>query len=166
MGNEKNTELLENTIKELLQKMTFDDFKVVVLKEKSADEENLIANIETPDSNLLIGQYGVTLKALQHIARVILRRKTEEKFKFLLDVNSYLHQKTSSLTEIAQNAARQAISEKKPVILRPMSAYERRIVHLELSGNENVKTESIGDGEDRKIVVRPVGELEKLEEGI
>ncbi|OGI25600.1 MAG: hypothetical protein A3J76_06000 [Candidatus Moranbacteria bacterium RBG_13_45_13] len=166
MSNEKNTELLENTIKELLQKMTFDDFKVVVLKEKSADEENLIANIETPDSNLLIGQYGVTLRALQHIARVILRRKTEEKFKFLLDVNSYLRQKTGSLTEIAQNAARQAISEKKPVILRPMSAYERRIIHLELSGNENVKTESIGDGEDRKIVVRPVGELEKLEEGI
>jgi spoIIIJ-associated protein len=164
MSNQKNSELLEKIVRELLEKMTFSDFKVVISEEKSPDKESLVANIETTDSNLLIGQYGVTLKALQHIARVILRRKTEEKFKFLLDVNNYLRQRASSLTEIAQNAARQAISEKKPVVLRPMSAYERRIVHLELSENENVKTESIGEGEERKIVIRPVGDLEKLEE--
>jgi len=111
----------------------------------------------------LIGQYGVTLAALQHILRLLVRRRTEEKLKFLLDINRYLQAKTDSIADTAVEAAVQAINEKKPVVLRPMSAYERRLVHIALAGNENVKTESVGTGEDRKVVIRPVGEMEKLD---
>jgi len=144
--------------------MTFENFEISAKVEGGLDGESFIVNIETPESNLLIGQYGVTLAALQHILRLLIRRQTEEKFKFLLDVNRYLQAKTSSITDIAREAAEQAVRDKKPVVLRPMSAYERRLVHMELAGAENVKTESIGDGPERKVVVRPVGELEKLEE--
>lgn len=164
MANQEKSELLKKSVKELLEKMTFTDFEISVSEEKNADGKNLMANIETTESNLLIGQYGVTLKAFQHILRLIVRRQTDDKFKFLLDVNGYLRQKTESLSEMAKSAARQAISERKPVVLRPMSAYERRLIHLELDGNENIKTESIGEGEDRKVVIKPVGDLEKLEQ--
>lgn len=164
MTNQEKSELLTNSTKELLEKMTFGDFEISVAEENNADGENMIVNIETPESNLLIGQYGTTLKAFQHILRLMVRRQTEDKFKFLLDVNGYLRQKTESLSEVAKSAARQAISEMKPVVLRPMSAYERRLVHLELDGNENIRTESIGEGEDRKVVIKPVGDLEKLEQ--
>ncbi len=164
MDKQEKSELLKNSTRELLEKMTFQDFEISVAEEKNADGENLIANVETAESNLLIGQYGTTLKAFQHIVRLMVRRQTEDKFKFLLDVNGYLRQKTESLSKIARDAARQAISERKSVVLRPMSAYERRLVHLELDGNENIRTESIGEGENRKVVIKPVGDLEKLEQ--
>jgi spoIIIJ-associated protein len=164
MNNQEKEELLKKITSEVLQKMTFDDFKIAIEGKGDADGENFIINIETPESNLLIGQYGVTLSALQHILRLLVRRETEDKFKFLADVNHYLQAKIDSLAGIAIEAAKQAINERKPVVLRPMSAYERRLVHMELAGNENVKTESIGEGDDRKVVVKPVGDLEKLEE--
>jgi spoIIIJ-associated protein len=164
MNSQEKEELLKKTTSEVLQKMTLDDFKISVESKGDAEGESFIVNIETSESNLLIGQYGVTLAALQHILRLLIRRGTEDKFKFLADVNRYLQAKTETLAGIARDAARQAISERKPVILRPMSAYERRLVHVELAENENIKTESIGEGDDRKVVVRPIGDLEKLEE--
>lgn len=163
MTTQEKEELLKKTTEDLLRRMTFENFEVLVKSEGGEDGESLTVNIETSESNLLIGQYGVTLAALQHVLRLLIRRETEEKFKFLVDVNRYLQTKTSSISGIAKEAAEQAIRDKKPVVLRPMSAYERRLVHMELAGNENVKTESIGEGEERKVVIRPVGELEKLE---
>lgn len=164
MNSQEKEELLKKITDEVLRKMTFENFEISIDCKADADGENFVVNIETAESNLLIGQYGVTLAALQHILRLLARRQTEEKFKFLADVNHYLQAKTDSLAEVAREAAGQAIRDKKPVVLRPMSSYERRLVHMELAGNENVKTESIGEGEERKVVIRPVGELEKLEE--
>jgi len=164
MDSQEKENLLKKITEEVLQKMTFENFSVSVAGKGDADGENFVINIETPESNLLIGQYGVTLAALQHILRLLVRRQTEDRFRFLADVNHYLQAKTDSLAELAIESARQVIRDKKPVVLRPMSAYERRLVHLELTGNENVKTESIGEGEERKVVIRPVGELEKLDE--
>lgn len=164
MNSQEKEELLKKITSDVLRKMAFDDFKIAVEGKGDAEGESFVVNIETPESNLLIGQYGATLSALQHILRLLVRRETEDKFKFLADVNRYLQAKTETLAGIARDAALQAISERKPVVLRPMSAYERRLVHVELAGNENIKTESIGEGEDRKVVVKPVGDLEKLEE--
>jgi spoIIIJ-associated protein len=163
MTTQEKEELLKNVTTKLLQKMSFEGFEIALKSESDLDEGNFVINVQTPDSNLLIGQYGVTLAALQHILRLLVRRQTEEKLKFLLDVNHYLQAKTDSIADTAVEAAGRAISEKKPVVLRPMSAYERRLVHIALAENENVKTESIGTGEDRKVVIRPVGELEKLD---
>lgn len=164
MNSQEKEALLKKITEDFLQKMTFENFEISVESRADPEGENFVINIETPDSNLLIGQYGVTLAALQHILRLLVRRETEERFKFLADVNRYLQAKTDSLAEMAREAAKRAMDERKPVVLRPMSAYERRLVHMELAGNESVKTESIGEGEDRKVVVRPIGDLEKLEE--
>jgi len=163
MSSQEKKELLKKITSEVLQKMTFENFEISIEGKGGEDGENFMIDIETPESNLLIGQYGVTLAALQHILRLLVRREAEDRCKFLVDINHYLQAKNNSLSEAAREAARQAISEKKPVVLRPMNAYERRLIHLELAENENVKTESLGEGEERKVVVRPVGELEKLE---
>jgi len=166
MNSQEKEELLKKITTELLQKMTIEDVKMVVEGKGDEEGEGFIINVETSESNLLIGQYGATLAALQHVLRLMVRRETEDKFKFLVDVNHYLQAKTETLAGIARDSARQAISERKPVILRPMSAYERRLVHVELAGNENIKTESIGEGDDRKVVIKPIGDLEKLGEEI
>ena len=86
-------------------------------------------------------------------------KKTEDKVKFIVDINSYRQEKNKSIIEQAILAAQQAVAEKKAVILRPMSSYERRIVHMELSKNSQISTESVGEGENRKVVVKLAGQL-------
>jgi spoIIIJ-associated protein len=160
MTKPENIEMIKKLTEETLKKMTFDDFTLSVREETGLDGENLIINIETSDSDLLIGQYGANLRSLQHILRAMARKKNNERLHFSIDANNYRKQKISSLEELAQNLAQQAILEKRSIFLRPMSAYERRVVHLTLSENHQVKTESVGEGEERKVVIRPIGNIE------
>lgn len=152
--------MLKNLIKETLEKMTFSDFSIGIREEAGPDGENKVFNIGSRESDLLIGQYGVNLRALQHVLRAMARKKTEEKLKFSVDVNDYNRSKIGSLEDLARSMARQTINDKRPAVLRPMTAYERRIVHLALAENDQVRTESIGEGEERKVVIKPIGNIE------
>lgn len=157
---EKNSKIIEGTLQELLEKIGFSANIEVLESQDSTEEESYSCNITVADdSNLLIGQHGINLQALQHIARLLVRKKTSDKIKFVLDVNSYREQKNQSIIELAKAAANEAVNEKRSVIMKPMSTYERRIVHMELSKNPAVLTESIGEGEGRKIVIKPAGEI-------
>lgn len=156
---EKLEQTIKTSIEELLDKMGFPGQVSIV--EDEENPENVICNVTTDsDSNFLIGQHGINLQAVQHLARLIIRKKTDEKIRFILDVNAYRQQKNASIVDLAKEAASQALSEKRAVMLKPMSTYERRIVHMELSKNEKVVTESVGEGEGRKIVVKPANALE------
>lgn len=157
----ENIEMLKKLIGETLEKMTFSEFTLGTREEAGPDGENIVFNILTRDSDLLIGQHGVNLRSLQHVLRAMARKITEDKLRFSVDVNDYHRGKLDSIMELARNLARQAIADRRPVVLRPMSAYERRIVHMELAGNDQVKTESIGEEEERKVVIRPVGSIEQ-----
>ncbi|HBB37326.1 MAG: R3H domain protein [Candidatus Moranbacteria bacterium GW2011_GWC1_45_18] len=160
MAKPENIEMLKKLVEETLGKMTFSDFSLDVRDEAGSDGENIVFNISSRESDLLIGQYGVNLRALQHIIRAIARKKTDEKLKFSVDVNDYNRSKIGTLEDLAKNMARQATNDKRPVVLRPMTAYERRIIHLALAENDQVQTESIGEGEERKVVIKPVGNIE------
>ena len=156
---EKQHELIKKTLEELLEKMGFES-TVEIEESSDSEQEGTVCNIMTKeDSNFLIGQYGTNLQAVQHLARLLVRKQTSEKIKFIIDVNSYRKQKNESVIELAKEAARQALEEKRAIIMKPMSNYERRIVHLELSKNSEVATESIGEGESRKVVVKPADSL-------
>ena len=158
MENEKiNQELKEEIsgiIEDLTKRMGI-ECQIEIKEAETDDQSGLTFNIKTKESNYLIGQYGINLQALQHIARVIFRSKTESKANFVLDVNSYRQEKNESIADLAKNIAEQALREGRAITLRPMSSYERRLVHMELSKNEQIKTESIGEGEDRRVVVKP-----------
>lgn len=159
--DEKNKKLIKDTIEEMFAKMGFEcNVEIKEDKNDEGSQENYICDVQTKDdSSFLIGQYGINLQAIQHLARLLIRKKTSEKTKFIIDVNSYRQQKNDSIMEVARETANQALREKRAVIMRPMSNYERRLVHLELSKNDKVSTESIGDGEGRKVVVKPAEEL-------
>ena len=164
-----SSEIIKSSTEELLRKMSFD--VTVEIREDDTErgleeetnlngQKSFICNIVVgDDSNFLIGQHGINLQALQHITRLIIRKKIEEKISLFVDVNSYREQKNKSIIELAHEAARQAIEEKRAMIMKPMSAYERRLVHIELAKNEQVVTESVGEGENRKIVVKPANML-------
>lgn len=148
-------EISQQCLEGLLKKM---GFKGEISTEKSIEEDRtrILVNIKTEDSNFLIGQYGVNLEALQHLARIIVRKKIEEKIDLVVDVNFYRQEKSESILKMARDLAEEALRENRAVAFRPMSAYERRLVHTELSKNEKVKTESIGEGEERKVIIKPV----------
>lgn len=153
---DKNLKIIEKVLKKLLKAMGF-DCKIDIKKETRGDQDDLVCNIKIKnDSNFLIGQHGTNLQDLQYIARLIVRKKIDEKIRFTLDVNSYRQQKNELIIEQARSAAQQAIEKGKAIIMMPMSAYERRLVHLELANKKQVATDSSGEGENRKVIVRPV----------
>ena len=157
--NETNLKIIQETVEEILAKGGF-AVTTEISVSKEGEEENVTCNLlTTEDSSFLIGQYGMNLQALQHLIRLIVRKKTDDKVKFVLDVNSYRQQKNEAVVSLAKAAVEQALSENKPIVMRPMSAYERRLVHMELSGDSRVMTESIGEGEARKVVVKPANSI-------
>lgn len=153
-----NEEIINKTkeaVKELLEKMGF-SCEIEAIINGETDQETLVLDIKSNESNFLIGQHGVNLSALQHLARVVVRKKVADRINFILDVNSYRQEKNDSIVKFAKDMAAQCLSEKRAIVLRPMSPYERRIIHLELSRNDQIRTESIGEGEDRRVVIKPV----------
>lgn len=156
--DEKTITIIKKTIEELLEKMGFSG-KVTITQDEN--DEGVFCNIDTDtDSNFLIGQHGTNLQALQHLTRLIVRKHVPEKIRFTLDINNYRHQKNQSVIEQAKLAAKDALSQGRAISMQPMSTYERRIVHLELSKNSEVATESVGEGEDRRILVKPANMID------
>jgi spoIIIJ-associated protein len=151
--NDETQKTIKKIVADLVEKMGI----VCQVEENkgTGEEESLILNIKTEESNYLIGQYGVNLQALQHIARVLTRKKIGEKISFMLDVNFYRQEKNESISILAKNMAEQALTEKRAIVMRPMSPFERRLVHMELAQDNRIKTESIGEGEDRRVVIKP-----------
>ncbi len=145
-------EIIENTIKELLKKMNFNGDVFI----EDADKDNIFVNIQTKEASFLIGQSGMNLEALQHLARVLVSKRNNQTVNFILDINSYKKQRIESLRELAGKIAEQTTMEKVAITLRPMSAYERRVIHLALFDNPHIKTESVGEGLERRIVVKPI----------
>ena len=147
--------IIKETVNELLRIMNFEG-KVII---DNSDEGNILVSIQTEEAGFLIGQAGVSLDALQYITRMLVNKKTEQPIQFLLDVNDYRKHRIELLRTLAKNIAKQALVEKITVTLQPMSAYERRIIHLALAEDPQISTESIGQGLERRIVVKPINKL-------
>lgn len=140
------------TLKKILQLMCI---------EASIEETEILEtpclHIRTPDSNLLIGENGKHLYALQTILKRIIEKKNTSGFSpFVIDVNDYQRKCVEDLRERARMSAQRVRYFKKEVVMQPMSGYERRIVHITLTGDPDVATESIGEGENRRVVIKPV----------
>lgn len=113
-------------------------------------------HITTDESPLLIGNQGANLAALSHLVRKIIERRLGEAAKhgFILDVDNYQGKRIAELKDLAQEAAERVRHFKIDEELDPMPPYERMIIHTVLAEKENIKTESIGEGKTRRIIVR------------
>ncbi len=118
-------------------------------------ERPVVFDITGEDLGILIGRRGQTLACLQYITRLIVTRQTGYSAPLVLDVNGYKKRRYESLRALARNVADQVNRSGNPCTLEPMPAYERRIIHLTLAEHPAVTTESVGFGEDRKVVVLP-----------
>jgi spoIIIJ-associated protein len=120
------------------------------------DEEQLTATLTGPDLGLVIGKRGQTIDAIQYLATAIVFRGIEERKSIVVDAAGYRDRRRATLEQQAERAASDAIAAGEPVALEPMSAVERKIVHVHLQEREDVETASDGNEPQRFVVVRPV----------
>ena len=107
------------------------------------------------DLGILIGRRGQTLASLQFMVRLIVSHQTKKWVPIVVDIESYRRRRSEKLEALAERLAEQVRERGRPFTLRPMLPYERRIIHLALADYPNVTTESIGEGESRRVVIRP-----------
>ena len=159
---EEQTEIYE-TAKGILEKLLelLDLPATVTLSEEFTviDEEgntsSIGLNIEGEDLGILIGRRGQTMVSLQHIVRLIMTYQTQVRLPIVLDVEGYKQRRCEGLRALAMRLAEQVKTRMMPFAMEPMSAFERRVIHLALADHPDVMTESTGMGDARKVVISP-----------
>ena len=121
--------------------------------EVKAEEENILVNIDGEDTGYLIGYRGEVLNSLQNILTNIASKDVDGKVKIQLNISGYREKRKKDLENLADKIAKNVIKTKKSISIEPMSAYERKIIHLRLQDSDKVTTHSVGEEPYRKIVV-------------
>lgn len=138
--------------------MSFPD---VTVSGNTSEEDDLtgeridVIQIEGDDLGVLIGPRGETLDSLQYVARLMVSHKLRQRANFVIDVQQYRERRQTALTRMAERMAQKAIQRNQPVILEPMPANERRIIHMALRSSTKVYTNSVGEGERRRVKIFP-----------
>ncbi|RJQ37069.1 MAG: KH domain-containing protein [Dehalococcoidia bacterium] len=115
----------------------------------------ILLSVQGDDLGILIGRRGQTLAALQYLVRTIISHRLKVKAPLTIDVEGYRQRRIESLQSIARHLADQVVSRREAYMMRPMTPYERRIIHLELAEDPDVTTHSIGTGDGRRVVIEP-----------
>jgi len=152
--NSEAIEILTKTVEDLVARMGVEVKTCSRIDEKDG-EEIVCLNIEAEDANYLIGQRGFNLSAIQHLTKSFLKKKGEIDIPFCIYVNNYRKEKEEYLEALAMDSEEKVKRMNKEVVLRPMTGYERRIVHINLAESKYVETISVGEEPNRKIIVRP-----------
>ena len=109
------------------------------------------------DLGILIGRQGETLACFQYVVRLILAHQTKTWVPVIIDVEGYKERRYQSLQDLAERTATQVMGRRAPFTLKPMPAFERRIIHVTLADHPDVTTESTGVGESRRVCILPKG---------
>jgi spoIIIJ-associated protein len=112
-------------------------------------------NIEGDDLGILIGRRGQTLSALQYVLRLIIGHQTSNWVPIVIDAEEYKKRRYDALKALALRMADNVKQRGTPFTLEPMPAYERRVIHMALANHSAVFTESVGEGEGRKVIIKP-----------
>ncbi|MGE0867738.1 MAG: protein jag [Kofleriaceae bacterium] len=121
------------------------------------DSDRTTLEIQTKDTEVVIGRRGVVIDALQHLVnKAVFRERTAERTKpMVVDAGGFRDKQVERLRSLAQRMAEKALQTKQIVPLQPMTAHDRRIVHMAISEIAGLTTRSEGEGEDRHILVVP-----------
>lgn len=120
------------------------------------EDYTIMVYINGKAAGLLIGYRGETLNAMQTILSTIANRNFNDKIRLILDIENYREKRAKVLEELAEKVSKTVLKNGKSITLEPMSAYERKIIHTKLQDNPKVETYSIGEGDNRRIVISKV----------
>ena len=151
MGEEDKIKMIEELTQEVLQKLGV-TAKISVFPN---EDKCFKIDISGDDLGALIGFHGEGLSALQLFLNLAVHKKIGEWQRVLVDVGGYRQEREQKIYELAQRTADRVRFLQTPVTLTPMPAFERRLVHIALAGDKTVETESVGEGGERRVVIKP-----------
>ncbi len=111
--------------------------------------------LDTPDSGVVIGRHGDILESLQLVLSIVISKKLNQFLRISLEVGDYKKNREEWLKNAALDAKDKAINQGREITLPELKAWERRIVHLTLKDDKEVISESVGEGRDRVLIIRP-----------
>jgi spoIIIJ-associated protein len=123
--------------------------------EDARESRHILVDIRGQDMGILVSRRGEVLAAMQYITRLLAARRLGRPLPVILDVEGYRQRREQQLRRMARRAADQAVERGRTVILEPMPANERRVIHIELREHPGVTTESVGIGKQRKVTIIP-----------
>lgn len=153
--DEEIDEVADTAIAVLQDILKYFELGEVTIDEYEGDEGELILDITSDNLAVLIGRHGRTLESLQFLITSILYRKLGFRYPVVIDVEGYKSRQRQKIEDIAYSAAQRAVEQDRRIKLRPMTPYERRIVHLYLRNDDRVETKSEGEGHARRVVIIP-----------
>lgn len=125
------------------------------IDEYEGDEGELILDIADGNLAVLIGRHGRTLEAVQTLVSLLVSRKLGFRYPVVVDVEGYKSRRHDKVIAMAKSAAHRAVQQGRSANLPPMSAYERRLVHIALRDDDRVDTHSEGVDPERRVVIVP-----------
>lgn len=138
--------------RDFLQKIC-DAMKLKVYIEKMTTDEQVILSLRGDDLGLLIGKHGQTLDALQYLVNLAANRDSDERVRIIVDVEDYRKRREDTLTQLALRLADRVKRRGERVVLEPMNAHERKIIHMALQDDSRITTFSEGEEPFRKVVI-------------
>ena len=147
---EEAMELGRQTLQKMVDLITSDAIVVA-----QSDEDRLLLRVEGGNSGVLIGRRGQTLEAMQFLTDKIINRYSESRVRLKVDIEGYMETRKDNLRALAHKMADKAQKTGKPATINQMTAQDRRIVHLALKDDARVRTQSMGDGYYRRLVIFP-----------
>ncbi len=138
----------KRTLEEILVRL-----KVTATVDAEQIDDKILLNINGDGSGLLIGRRGRTLDALQHIVDKIVNRSSEDRKRIVIDTEGYRERRIESLKSLALKLGNKVKKVGKPVSITPMNAHDRRIIHMTLQNDDQLRTRSKGEGTLRKVVI-------------
>jgi spoIIIJ-associated protein len=148
-------DILDGLLTRMGVQATINIEKPEIAVNEDGEANPVVFNIIGDDLGILIGRRGQTIDALQYLVRLMSSKLTKTKTPIIVDIEHYKQRRYNDIRTLALNVAAQVKAKKTSFRLEPMSPFERRIVHLTLAGDPDVTTESMGEGEARKVVVIP-----------
>jgi spoIIIJ-associated protein len=153
------SEIAKNILERLLELMELEATVQPQTFHTTNGEERIVSpfafDVTGEDLGILIGRRGQTLATLQYILRLMVSHQLKVWTPIVVDVEGYKQRRSEALQALAARLAEQVRSRGTPFTLEPMPAYERRIIHLALADHPDVTTQSIGEGDLRKVVILP-----------
>lgn len=131
------------------------DPEVEVGVQEEEEVKYITVNLEGEHLSELIGFHGKVFDSIQNILGLIVNKQLDlHEYRLLLEINDYRVQREEYLKQYAQRAAMEVKMNKSPLELSPMKPFERRIIHMVLKDDPEVLTESTGEGNDRRIIIK------------
>ena len=140
---------VEKYLSDIIKGMGMGEFKI----SKSFNGVEYVYDIECEDSGALIGRRGETIDAIQYLLRLYANKNGGDNKRVSVNVGDYRKRRADSLTALAQRTARKVLRNGRSITLEPMNPYERRIVHTAVQTVEGVKSHSIGQDDNRRVVI-------------